>query len=75
MRLTSPDGLGDGTLSRPSQAVQPADGGFTKVPCPEFDFVQDFSAGSPETTFTAPVPILGLFRVLDAVEDRRFTYK
>ena len=66
------DRLGDGTLSRPSETVQPVDGGLAEVADPKFDLIQDCYARSPETTIAVAVSIPGLLCTPDTVEGGRF---
>jgi hypothetical protein len=64
--------LRDGGLPRPGKPVQPVDGRFPRASCPEFDLIQNGSAGSLETTVTVPVSIFGLLRVTEFIQDNRF---
>ena len=68
------DCLCDGALSRSGESVQPVDRLFLKVVCPDFDFIQDGSTGSPETAVAIAVSILGLLCRADIVEDSRFNW-
>ena len=61
--------LRDRALACPGQSVQPVDRGPVKIPCPEFDLVQDNSAGSLQTPFPATVPIFCCPRTTEIVED------
>ena len=61
------DRLGDGTLPRPSEAVQPVYGGLVEVADPKFDFVQNRCTRSPETTIAVAVSIPGLLCTPDTV--------
>ena len=63
----------DGALPRPRESIQPVDRWLVKVVCPEFDLVQNGSAGSPETTAVATVSILGLLCTTKVIEDNRFS--
>ena len=65
--------LCDGSLPRPSEPVQPVDGGFVKVVDPEFNRVQNCCARSLKTTAAVSVLILGFFCILDVVENIRFS--
>ena len=67
------DRLGDGALPRPSQPVQPVDGRLAKIPCPDFDLVQDGYAGSLQTTFTVAMPIFNLLRTAEIIEGGRLS--
>jgi len=62
------DRLRDGGLPRPSQPVQSVDGRLVEIHCPEFDFVQDGSSGSLQTTFTVAMSIFGRLRTAEIVE-------
>ena len=62
------DRLGDGTLPRPSETVQPVDGGLVEVADPKFDLVKNGCARPPETTIAVAVSIPGLLCTPDAVE-------
>ena len=66
------DRLGDGALPRPSETVQPIDGGLVKVTGPKFDFVQDGYACSSKTTTAVAMSILGAFCTPDVVENGGF---
>ena len=68
------DRLGDGTLPRPSETVQPVDGGLVEVADPMFDFVQNCCTRPPETAIAVAVPIPGLLCTSDTVEDSCFGY-
>ena len=65
--------LGDGTLPRSGQSIQPVDGGFIEIPCPELDLVQDNSTSSLETTFAAAMAIFSGLRTAEIVEDNCFS--
>ena len=67
--------LCDGSLPRPSEPIQPVDGGFifVKVVDPELDLVQNCCTRSLETTVAFSVPILGLSRIPDVVKNIRFS--
>ena len=66
------DGLCDGALPRPSETVQPVDGGFVEVTGPEFDLVQNCYACSSETTIPVAMSILGVLCVPYIIEDSGF---
>ena len=65
--------LCDGTLPCPSQPVQPVDGRLAKIPCPEFDFVQDGYASSLQTTPTVAMPIFGGLSAAEIIEGDRLS--
>ena len=67
------DGLCDGALPCSSQSIQPVDGGFVKVSRPDFNFIQDSSAGTLEAAFTVTVSIFGLPCAAEVVEERFFS--
>jgi len=69
------DRLRDGGLPRPCQPVQPINWGLVKVPCPEFDLVQNDSAVSLEATPAVAMPTPSTPRTGDTVEDSRFSYR
>ena len=62
------NGLRDGALPRSGQPIQPVDGGLAKVPCPEFDGVQNGSACSLETAFAFTMSILGPVCAAETIE-------
>ena len=62
------DRLCDGTLPRPSEAVQPVYGGLVEVADPKFDLVKNCCTCSPETTIAVAVSIPGLLCTPDTVE-------
>ena len=66
------DRLGDGTLPRPSEAVQPVDGGPVEVADPKFDLVKNCCTRSSETTIAVAMSIPGLSCTPDTVEDSCF---
>ena len=66
------DGLRDSTLPRPSQPIQPVDRRLVEISCPEFDLVQDSSAGSLQATFAIAMPIFGSLCTAEIIEDSRF---
>ena len=66
------DRLRDGGLPRPSQAIQPVDGGLVKVPCPEFDLAQDSSTCPLQATIAVAVSILDILRAVDISENSCF---
>ena len=68
------DGLRDRALPRPSQPVQPEDGGLVEISRPEFDPVQDSSAGSLQTTFAIAMPPVSLQYTAETIEGDRFSY-
>ena len=61
--------LRDRALACPGQPVQPVDRRLVEVPCPEFDLVQDSSAGSFQTSSPTTVPIFCCPRTAEIVED------
>ena len=63
--------LCDGSLPRPSEPIQPVDGGLVKVVNPEFDRVQNCGTRSFQATFALSVSVLGLFCISDVVENIR----
>ena len=65
--------LGDGSLPGSSEPVQPVDRRSVEVARPEFDLVQNGTAGSLETTFAFAVPILSLMCIMNVVEDGPFS--
>jgi len=67
------DRLGDGALPRSGQPVQPVDARFVKIPCPEFDFVQDGSTGSFQTTIVVAMSIFSRLRTAEIIEGGRFS--
>ena len=68
------NGLSDGALARSGQPVQPVNGGFVKIPRPEFNIVQDGPAGSLEATFAATMAILRLLCATEVVKDSCISY-
>ena len=62
------DRLGDGALPRPSETIQPVDGGLVEVADPQFDLIQNCCARSPETTIAVAVSIPSLLCTPDTVE-------
>ena len=69
------DCLCDGALSRPSETIQPINRGLLEVASPEFNFVQNRSAGTFEATIAISMSILGLFRTSEIVDDSCFSYR
>ena len=67
--------LCNGALPCPSQPIQPVNWGFVKVPCPELNLIQDTSAGSLETTFSASMPIFSSISTTDVVENICINYQ
>ena len=67
------DRLGDGTLPRPSETVQPVDGGLVEVADPKFDIVQDGRACSSKATTAVAMSILGTFCIPDVIENSGFS--
>ena len=67
------DGLCDGALPRPSETVQPVDGGLVEVTGPKFDIVQNGCTRSPETTIVIAMSILGLLCISDVVDNDCFS--
>ena len=65
----------DGALPGSRQPIQPVDGELARVSCPEFDTVQNGSAGSLETTFLLAVSKLGPTCTAEIVEGRFFSYQ
>jgi hypothetical protein len=66
------DRLSNGALSRSSESIQPVNRSFVKVACPEFDLVQDGTAGPLETTVAVAMAVLGLSSAAKIVEGTRF---
>ena len=64
------DGLSDGRLPRPGEAVQPEDWGCVKVFSPRLDLVQDGFTRSPEATSTISMLISSPMSTAAAVEHR-----
>jgi len=64
-----------GALPRSGLPVQPVDGWLAKVPCPEFDIVQNGSACSSETTVVLAMLIPGPSCAGETIEDRLFGYR
>ena len=69
------DRLCDRALPCPSEPIQPVDRGLFKVAGPEFDLVQNCSAGALETRIATCVSVLSLFCISEAVENGRISYK
>ena len=69
------DRLCDSALPRPSEPVQPVNGGFVGVADPGFDLVQNFCARPPETTVAVAVSIACLLCVSYIIEDSCFACK
>ena len=63
------DRLGDGALPGPGQSVQPVDGRLVEIPCPDFDLIQDSSAGSLQTAFAVAVAIFCGLSTSEIIED------
>ena len=61
------DRLRDGALPRSGQPIQPVDGGLVEITYPELNRVDNGSTRPLETTFTAPVSILGRMCAADVV--------
>ena len=64
------DGLSDGRLPCPGEAVQPEDGGCVRVFSPRLDLVQDSFTGSPEATSTISMLISSSASTAAAVQHR-----
>ena len=66
------DRLRNCTLPRSGQPIQPVDGGLARIPRPMFNFVQDGSTGSFQTTFTIAVPVLCPLCRAETIDDSCF---
>ena len=67
------DCLRDGALPRSGQPIQPVDRRPIEVPRPEFNLVQDSTAGALQTTFTVAMQVLGSLRTAESIENGRFS--